>query len=165
MKIRRSGWVYRMAYPEWCSDYQPDRLSLCSLFWRLLAMILIVHLIIVSVLQIIGFFFAHKVNFSNSRKLYEPYESWPEIRGHRVWPISILALAGSILILVNASEVAIACGKIIAVVVGLTTIALGITFFITGGIPAVRKNEAVRVAVEYVKAKKQKVCPLVKVVD
>ncbi|MDP3999128.1 MAG: hypothetical protein Q8P76_00860 [bacterium] len=166
MEIRRSGWVYRMAYPKWWSNYQPDRPSLCSLFWRVLAMTLIVRLVMLSLLQMAGFLFANKVDLAGmGRDLYVPYESWPTIRGHRVWPIAILALIGAVALAVDNPEVLKVGGLVVAVIVSVVSVAFGIAVFIVGGIPAIRKNEAVKLTVEYIKAKKQKVCPLVKVVD
>ena len=81
---------------------------------------MIVRLVMLSSLQMAGFLFANKVDLAGtSRDLYVPYESWPTIRGHRIWPIVILALIGVVVWAVNNPEVITTGGIVMAVVLGI----------------------------------------------
>ena len=176
MKISRKSFVYRMAYDG--SVDAPRTVSVCGLFWRFLFTLLVLYPCTLILSVFIGilwtictivsyfrcFFMAtHGNNFfkTDSYEPYKPYKHWPTILGHRVWPITVLGIAYFIFLLVEFPKDFLVSAVLLF---GLVTLAALVIFFING-IPAIRKSDAFKLAKAYIKAKKERVCPLIRVTD
>lgn len=171
MTISRKGFVYRVAYPRWWSNHQPETISLCKLFWRFLMILFVAFPIMVVVnvfMAVMMFFIAYRVpNFFTeySDFTHRAYRNWPTIRGHRVWPISLVPVGLLIWgILKDPADMEF-LGIVIVGIAAIVAVACGIIFFFMEGIPAIRKSEMGQLVREYFKAKKQKICPLIRVTD
>lgn len=97
-------------------------------------------------------------------------QHWPEIKGHRVYPIWIILF---VLLVTNFSTVTGAGSKMflsfwhfISSKESLTFYAVGFILFISiAGYEKIKESETWGLFKEFLKAKKQKICPIVEIVD
>jgi hypothetical protein len=173
----------------------PESISLCKLFWRFLGMLLLAWPIVLTLRLIvtvaahvffcvIGFiFFAHRptITMLNSDKgiktITTEIEHWPEIMGRRISPIwAILVVCvvvdfskikkGALLFVADAwneisSKDAIATFSLI----GGMVIAYIIYKIVAAIWKKIKHSEALELYKEFLKAKKQQICPIVEIVD
>lgn len=167
-EIRKDSFVYRVAYG--IDAYPPEKTSLCGMFWKFIFMLFAWPLLVIAATSIgivfyaVGFLVAAKPNFSDGGIDY--YEKWPEIRGHRIWPITVLAIITALgliyeIIFSSAAKTAVAFGAShpILIISGLAVIGVIITVFANQQL-----KEIMELAMSYLRAKKEKVCPMIKFV-
>jgi hypothetical protein len=151
-------------------------ISLCRLFWRVLLITVILMplwwLVWAPIATAIGFLAARRPRFFEGdwdRSSYEEacvrYQHWPCIRGVRILPAWVF-LVGLFLwdvLIRNPHHV-----RYVAGILGIIVAAAVVLSIIFGAIPAVKNKvlatEPGRLAKDWVKAKKSRVCPLYKVV-
>ncbi|HEX8974569.1 MAG TPA: hypothetical protein VF817_03730 [Patescibacteria group bacterium] len=187
MKIKKEGFVYKVAYG--LSGGCPRKTNLCKLFWRFLLMFFIgwpivgiaycaIHFIFYiffpAIGYTLGFWIAHrppvfKGDYKGDSLI--PYDKWPTIKGWRVYPIYGVAVA---FILFNPKDTMMV-GRSTIVGIAKHTVFSGFFWSWVAGVAvfvillcmtkAVKKSETYKMFVEFAKAKKQKICPTVEIVE
>lgn len=169
-KRNKQEFMYRTAYG--LNEYPPEEVTKCGLFWKFVFMFFIMWPFLFIILGIsmglgyaVGFFVASKPKFPSGRLVY--YGRWPKIKGHRIWPITVLAI---IITLLSFYEIIFSSAAKTAVAFGASHFNLIIIGLVASGvIAAVFANrylrEVINLSVDYLKAKKNKVCPMIKFVD
>jgi hypothetical protein len=190
MILDRSSFVVRTAY---AFGRIPERTSLCQLFWRFVLVGLLLSLW--NVLKLIGFiivcaanatffipglFFGvkpvfHKPMWDPNTKQDEPlvlYERWPRVGGHRVIPAAVILAfvvgwkIGGSLMGVEISNPGYWVNVGVSFLVGAkyaAIIAAGVLTFIMGD--RARRSETMQFLKAWLKAKKERVCPIVEIAD
>lgn len=189
LKLKKRSFVVKVAYLFSDKNKIPAKTNICSLFWRLplnLCFAIVVYpvcIVFLSVLYIFaalfvtvfGLFFAYRFNWNLSLgKIAVPYEHWPKIDEENIAPFTVLVLLGVIglfgyavwlvfaeIMEPSAITAAIASHPVIFSLVSgiiiLTFLAFGLREFF--------KSETGQLARAWLRAKKEKVCPLVEIVD
>ncbi len=160
VQIDKKGFVFKVAYGLNC--YSPDSKSLCLLFWKFVFMVFLgwpAFILYVIVAALFLFLFAHRLGFFKGEHFDESYrfKNWPEIHGHRIWPV-IFVLPVLAYYFPNYVFAPVAIAAFVGFAV---SISLGVLF---GWFFSVN-NEVGTLFVSYIKAKKEKVCPIVEFVD
>jgi hypothetical protein len=186
MEFKRSGFVYQVAYGLRSPDNYPMQTNLCRLFWRFVLMLFPwVFLVCFSVVFAIvsysyGVFFASKptiFDFTEDREkrasnaAFVPYKHWPTVAGKRIYPIWVIAAAYVIHALLTtdvADSVGHSVGNVVSLMADYFPIVfsvIGLTIIVVYTIGTIRKSEWLTLVKGYIKAKKEKVCPIVRFVD
>lgn len=191
MKIKKKGFVCQVAY-FWGKDFQiPDQTNLCSLFWRFVLNIIPVGImftvifsiagVILSMASVFGFLFAKRPGEVRSTTPdgwgMVDYKRWPTIKGRRIYPIWILAFALGWLIrdpillslrwifaCLSSSEFWMPVGLIFGVIVAIILLVI-VVVFLRLGFEKVLASETGQLCLGMIKAKKEKFCPIVEIVD
>lgn len=178
MEIKKSGFVYQVAYGLTDEHELPYEVSLCRLFWKFMGMFFVgwpIIGIIVGISFVVGFFFARRAAFfAGDPKSYLtiPYKVWPRTAsGKRIWPIWFV-LGGGALWLLSATTKSVASTVsavktlFILKIIGTVAVVLIIVWLAVGFFHSFFfQSEAWQLAKAYCKAKKEKVCPIIKVVE
>lgn len=185
MEIKKGSFVYKVAYGNTKKYKIPNQTNLCRLFWRFIGMFFVVwpilgllYGILVTVLSVAGFLVAHRLTLfkgdSHTDNLFIPIKHWPQMREHRVYPIVVLLIAGVAKSLIFWYQ-AIGYASWVALIAVAKFFVSNIVLSIIGSIIAVMlaiflvhsflKTETGRLFKSYVAAKKQKVCPLINIVE
>lgn len=106
MQLKKDGWVFKIAY-KWQEGSnekagKPLSTNICRVFWLFMfsffvfwPIIIPVTFTLISLFYFWGFWAAQKLNWErNGQQMYKPYDRWPTIHGHRIWPLNFLLLAG-----------------------------------------------------------------------
>lgn len=176
INVSRKSFVYRVARGQVLEDKQK---SLCSFFWRCLLMLFIgwpllgaLWLFTAGIAVLFAGIPTSDVLEPDApwERLFKKIAPWPTFRGHRIWPITILLIGWLGHVLYLCPELAIA----------LAGIAFVTAFFVLcekalNRVASWRKARKEKVAhhepsvwrliLAWLKAKKQKVCPLIEFVD
>jgi hypothetical protein len=179
MKLRKKGLLVKMAYAFKREDDIPKRTSLCKFFWRFIGHLVVVPIfffiffISLLVASFFGFFVAKRPTvFKNGSMVH--YEKWPSVCGHRIYPISILL---GIFICYVIRESVLESTSIIKesiynnihilkspitlyVIIGISIIIIGLISY-----RMFKKSETYRLIKAYIRAKKEKVCPIIEIID
>ena len=146
-QIRSDGWVFRTAYFFTDEDKLPKKINLCRFVWRVVFMMLlslVVACIVVFVLFCAGFI------------LYKV--------GLGIWWLMTEFRWGSIVGMAAGHQTAVLWYSPLVYVLGV-----GYLGYLMFAPPYIRrwltKSEIARLARDYVRAKKEKVCPMYKVVE
>lgn len=188
MKFFDDGFVAKVAYGSILKERKeihiPSKVSMCKLAWRFVTMLLVGWLlqllaggiiallfgIFFGIAGAVAFFIASYPHLHNNGELeFQHYKRWPKIRGHQIYPLSILLPVAFIWLAVNYPAIAISIGYCVAVIALIILAAFLVCMCVEwrekrGQRPPSSKPGPVRLAVEYLKAKKQKVCPIVEFV-
>ncbi len=170
MEVGKKSFLYKTAYGF--NYYEPTAKSLCVFFWKFVFMFFLGWPLITAlraILFVVGFFFGCRPRFSNIDELYnnvaERYDKWPHIKGFRILPIYLVIALGIIILYVFSGPFR---GFIVGTIIGvvLSVVIIGVfsrknSSFFVKEIKKLKENSAVRLCIEYVKAKKQKVCPII----
>ena len=176
MQLSKSHWLYKVAYT--LREYQPDQTSLCVfvralavsclVYWPLTFLLLAIMtagwVIVNPFCWLVGYYFP--AIWENECETL-PYRRWWTVGGHRVWPVWFV-LAG--LVVVGARLV---IGDWWLVCLTLAILGCWFTVGAALGMPIGwllykrpwRNSPAAQLAVAYLKAKKQRICPLIEFVD
>lgn len=179
MKVKKKGFVMAVAY--FFKDKCPtEPVNICTLFWRFtiqlipaLIVLSVMFVLVIPTATVLGFFVARRFNWKMREVPGESepptlifYDHWLRLKGHRIYPVTpLIAVAGlyglyrSYLYRDVVLEFVIQY-KIPLVVVGL----LAFLFFILG-LRKFFKTETGRLVHAWLQAKKEKLCPIVEVVD
>lgn len=182
-RINRNGFLFRYAYWFKAKKRRPETVSLCRLFWRLVFITLLGMplwwLVWAPFGLAVGFPFAHRPRFlesdgcTDSRNDFPsaepwdalvPYRHWLRIKGSRILPLPLLLGSFAVWRLgTHTNELKWAGGIVLGLI--MAAILLIVIFSL---LPEVTnralETESGRLAKDWVKAKKQRVCPLYKVV-
>lgn len=175
MKIKKNGWVAKIAYGFTSGRNIPENTNLCKLFWRTLFMLFIgwpfiLALLVVAVAAVyfIGFFVASRPTLGMDSD-FAPIKKWPKIMGHRIWPTSIISLCILVFVIWHLLPLAIAAviGWLSANMSIAAMIFVGAFLVIALGYAIKRffRSELWKLARAYMSAKKQRFCPIVEFVD
>ena len=175
IKIKKDSFLYEVAYGLF--THPPQYTNICRFCFRFVWMFLInwpIVIIFVSilfaVLFTIGFPFASRPGIGRGEinTDYFPYKKWPEIKGHRIFPIYFLLLFALYYFRSAFSgpwELLVGFFTLMITNIGLSSIgtSLGIVLLIYG-FKLLSRTEAYQLTQDYLKAKKQGICPMVKFV-
>ncbi|MDI6734085.1 MAG: hypothetical protein QMD50_01150 [Patescibacteria group bacterium] len=193
MKINTNSLLWQIAYEHCFRDKRPlNQVSVCRLFWTVVGGVfawlfqIIAVILLLTFGNLICFFAAKRIPFDLER--VTPYKHWPKIKGHRIYPISMLGFLwiiysiwfkwGSLCYLLwkpdlekfmesdgNAlyfftafTDFVIAT---VVVVIVISAISAGICLFFE----KIRESDFGTLLLEYLKAKKQKICPMIDIVE
>lgn len=156
MVLKRGGFLFNIAYGldkrKPCSD------NLCRFLGKLIAMLLFVWptylmlraflFVMFVIITIIGLLFTMRLPINENEEkiadglLMVQFKRWPTIRGHRVWPISLLALI-------------VGWWSLIKLILFAPMVLLVMIVVI------ISSSEIRRVVKGYLEARKEKICPMV----
>lgn len=174
MEINSNGRSYK-SVSQFCGwEKPPENMSLCKFFWMFVGVNFIAEPLIV-IARIIAFvFFGHRID---EHFRFIPIRRWPKVCGTHVMPIVVLLVAISVGTIGYILYVLVS-GTILMFHSGLsnpvTHDALFVYFFIAlfavvfGAHPAIRaisRAEAWQIFAAYLKARKEKFCPIITFVD
>lgn len=172
MEIKKGGFVCQLAYLFRENKEIPSQVNGCQLFTRFIffGVFAIFLLCVGAILFVIGLPFAARPSLcddDNTTAVWVHYQSWPRINGHRIyplWPILTLWMLSNL----SATQ-AVMIGVLHATIFS-TTFWLIIGSFVALIVVvmiriAIKESETVDLVREFIKAKKQKVCPIVKIVE
>lgn len=168
MNVSRNSILYKIAYSF--SEYTPRETNLCRFFWRVIGMsilipiLTIIVLFVSAVIYFLCFFVASKPDWDIYGGDSIPYKRWPEIHGHRVWPITVISILCLIYAMIVYAPIGVA--KVWDSIDFYGLIFFGIVAFVLAIIGATRfaRSELGGITKEYIVAKKRKICPLIKFV-
>ena len=181
MKICKKGFVYKVAYV--LSSKPPERTNLCRLFWRFILFFFVVWPLVVTLITIITitqlicapflFLFTRRPIFfgffERELRISVPFKKWPKIFGKRVWPIVPLSIAGLIYLISLMSAATWKSTGVYSLWILGGAVAILITMFlvmiIVELLKGTRKSESWQLFSGYIKAKKNRVCPIVEIVE
>lgn len=194
LQIKRSGWMYRIAYGLTDKDKRPDKINLCRFFWRFFFMLFVgvpffyIFTIFVTIVADVGLFVLCGRYLSYAKMPGEmifmrpftekEYDKIPTIKGRKCTPILLIFVGlllwflhekGSIAASKAAYVISISASVIVKIVTGLMfwkwvgsivgciiLILLAVGFF---------KSEPWHLFCAWSRAKKEKACPIIKVVQ
>jgi len=181
MEIKKDGFLCKTAYSD---KEAPESVSVCKLFWRFIGNVIsdyfafpVLVVIFSIILYPIGFLFGYKCTFvqdvvfdEKPGEAFTKFEKWPTMGGYRILPIPVTLLAGAMVIIysyVNLKNAQLVYGYFVSLaqsnqVVAITIPAVILFIF---GIIKLRKTEFWQLTKEYAKATKNKVCPIIKIVE
>ena len=182
--LKKDGFLVRYAY-FLKNETIPGQMSLCKFFWRLVMMTLyystaglmmgLILLFIALVLEAGGFFFASRLAIfegDETKNLFTPYRRWPKLWGYRIVPAPVLLLGFLAYLGIHDPQGVANVGWFIGQLgmIFCLTIGVGLAFVLLGFLSSwiirrVRKSEAWMVVREYIKSRKEKVCPIVHIVS
>ncbi len=94
MKIKEDGFIYNVAF---LGNLFKKQISLCKIFWRFLLgffifwpLILVLGSFCIACISIVVFLIAKRFTSKNPPAITTHFRRWPTVRGHRVYPISII---------------------------------------------------------------------------
>lgn len=174
MEISKKSWIYRVAYWHLFEEHRPDDANLCRFFWRVVLSVFIlspIFLFLAAVAEIVVFLFAHRCNFDakEGEILFKPFNHWPRIGNHKVYPITLAPLILVVLYwkeiktllhypIVMTTTYPIATLMVVVVWIGMWLAWLTYGF-------AKRRPGIGQIIRAYIKAKKDRVCPMIKFVE
>jgi len=189
MEISKNSWLYEVAYLTIKEENRPKMTNLCRFFWRIVLMLfiawpalLIIWCVFVIIASIVGFLVGERLSFSKSddlRKEYKsdilvPYEHQLTVGGKRILPIQlILALGSGWLVGCYGWSVAkllyyslLSVGRYwlmdrLSVIAEFFIGIVGI-IFLWWLVYKLYNFEFVHFAKEYISARKQKICPIIR---
>ena len=169
MELSKKDFVCRVAYLLKEDHKIPAQTSLCRLFWRFVLHLFIVAPVFFTILGLMwagGTLFAYRLacfDGDPNGSAFVPYRRWPKVGPYRIWPVWLLLV---VLVWFFTKVTLIACG-IVAAFVGVVLLGAVIEKKIEDRKkmpPGERKKEP-SILREYIKAKKQKVCPIILIKD
>jgi len=186
VKIKRSGFVYRCAYGLMDKDARPSTVNLCPLFWKFVFMFLLgwwffflsymIGCVIIVIIYVFGFFFAARPTiFKGEENILFPmmhYTTWPTTpNGKRIWPIWFVL--GGLAIWLAYAKRSVATSAVIDLAASLAAptafwngFGMTATCFILFSLGyKFLKSESWLLFRFWCRAKKEKVCPIIEVVD
>lgn len=182
MEINKNGLLYKIAY-GWSPSFSPSQTNLCRFFWRVVFSLLVVWplygiaillvFLFINMFFLIGFFFGCH---PTTKEPFAPYRKWPTIKGYRILPV-YLVLFAAIAYWHQALWNALVWTwtKPVTGVWDAATLNINIGFAVVGsvvliglvsyGIYKFQDTDAAKLLKAYLKAKKEKMCPIVRFVD
>ncbi|MDP3901405.1 MAG: hypothetical protein Q8Q37_00305 [bacterium] len=175
MTLRKKGFLFRYAYP-WAWVFvakAPARINLCRFFWRcvILAplqwMLAPIILVFIGTCCALGFLFGYRPNTGGKVSSSEPLvaiQKLPHLFGMRILPIYLI-LPGMLMFGIftspTFSEIALDFLLFVCVIAGVV-----VTIIIISTIVGWLWNLEVRRTIRaWVAAKKEKICPIIEIVD
>jgi hypothetical protein len=186
MTLRKNGFVIKTAYFFTYPDNVPPRFELPRIFWRFLGMFflgipvgfLIAHtLLAISVLlsSVVGFFIGKRIcsAIPYPGEIVCPMKDFPlpEVAGTRVWPITVVTCLGLLWVLLKIPSGMRAVSEFLKensnylLLSVLAACLVILIIFAFGGVRRFSKSEAWEMTKSFFKAKKERVCPTIEVVD
>lgn len=186
MELKKKGIVFKVAYGWIDENKYPQRTTLCRLFWRFLFWLFIawpivwtVVAIVATIMYVVGFFFAARPTFfKDDRNTCQPmcyYHKWPKIKERRIYPIwPVLAIILGSFFFLNAAELrkdlsglghGLVKFTILSPVFWKVALAFAVLVAAVWAWSAAAKSEPYMMFKAYLRAKKEKVCPIIKIVD
>lgn len=180
MEISKSGWVYKVAY----SGLAPASTNLCAFFWKFMVMLFlgwpligvffVIYYLVITVGFVGGFFIAFRPAVFDeddfkTRNLMINYEKWPSVKGYRLLPIYFVVPALLTWFLPEIWAFLILPPTMFAVsAIGLAIFSgVVLIWMANGGLlkKLSRSSETYQLVKDYLVARKQKVCPIVRFKD
>jgi len=181
MEIKKKSFFIRTAYMLARDEDVPESTSLCELFWRFIFMffisipfICVIGVIVFGFLFIIGLPFAARptiLNGDDLGKMLAHYERWPKIMGHKVYPIWVIIIIFALINFSTTMEIIYGITKATILQgnfwIGVVIIIASIVAFIAtcGTISRINNSGILEIFKEFLKAKKQKICPIIEIVE
>lgn len=182
MEIKKNSFLWKIAY-TWSNKEEAQEVkttNLCRFFWRVMlglvlaTVVIILYYVILLCEFLFGFFVARYPVAKGIHSQKGPfnivkYQKWPTVKGHRIYPIVVLLISAAAIGIV---EVGIHYPKDlmygIGILIGLVALVVLVAikgWFITSGFKRFRRSDAYRLTKEYLRARKEKVCPTIIFVD
>lgn len=172
-KLKRDGFVIKVAY-YLNEEYEiPARTNLCWLFWRfvlhlfiILPIFFIVACLFLAVASIFGIFLGDRITIcegdDSKNHIMTEIKNWPfKIRGHRILPIYIvLVVLGLYLVWLVSLATWVTVLVEVAAGVALACAALAVIFVL---IKKGMRTQTMALFTAWLKAKKQRVCPIIEI--
>lgn len=178
-EIKKNGLVCKVAF--FADKHIPSEIDGCKLFWKFVFMIFGIPLGFLAATVMYVFLFGVSFPFAarptllkedsaESNAPFVRYERWPKIKGWRIWPIWPALFA--LMVYYKTTSLQVASG-----IINLTVFNSGFWFFVAGVaififgfevflvIKKIPESEVSKLVKAFLKAKKEKVCPLLKIVD
>jgi len=178
MEVRKTSFVYKVAYAWDESSQKPVKTNLCRLFWRFIFSIFIMWplgqpflKLIIGIIWVLAFLFSKRPDWENGppEDLFPDYKRWPRFRGHRVWPVTVILGAILVWLVFGSIKDLVAYLPWGDILIYISWGYMLIYSLIVAGIVAClifsficrrfSKSETWKFVKEYVLAKKKKVCP------
>jgi len=183
LTLNKKSWVVRLAM--FGSEREtPSQISACVLFWMMVGGVVMgilypfgitIKYTLIALGYVLGFFFAYRPVHLKSERNYErdlfvEYKSWPTVDGQKVTPFSVIVLGAILYGLVYGIVYLVGlCGTIpdyvwsaptLIIVSGVIAFALAIW-----GMVRFVRSDFGKVTGEWLRAKKNKMCPMVRIID
>ncbi len=183
MELRKDGLLYKIAYFFHKEEEYPNKANTCRFFWRVIFMSVTVPVfaifvyIIICCVFFIGFFFAARPTVFKSDSKVEVmvlYKKWPTVYEHRIMPIILVCIAGAgwlsftysaeimsnLFALSNTAMTLFSRAFSESVFLWTMGAVVTLTFFIYK-MRKFRGTGAHKLLKEYIRAKKERFCPIV----
>ncbi|HXK36884.1 MAG TPA: hypothetical protein VJ553_04865 [Candidatus Paceibacterota bacterium] len=172
MQLKKDGPIALVAYGHAFSREQPEKTSVCRLFWRFwlsLAFAWPLTILALAVVSIGSLLIGYRLAFAEGDeqgKPFVPIKHWPRVRGHQVWPLWLpVAWLGWVLAPIIWSLLASLPFLIFWGTVGALLAVAGSVWLILTGVRGawhtIRDSELVKLLRLRAHALKDKVCPIV----
>ena len=170
-KIKKDSFVYKVAYG--LTSFPPLQINHCRFWKRFILMLVIVWPIVILFLGIgmtIGFIitlpFAGRpaILKEESGEFFIPYKKWPKIKGHFLRPIYFLLPLGLYYFpgLYYFRSLFLTLFTLITTNIGLSIMGICmIAILLIYSFKLLSKTEAYQLTQDYLKAKKQGICPMI----
>ncbi|HEY4511691.1 MAG TPA: hypothetical protein VJH55_02520 [Candidatus Paceibacterota bacterium] len=171
MELDKSSWIFKVAYGLDEKYDRPQQVSLCLLFWRFWTHLLFwwpIGIVVMTTLIVatstVGFFFGYRPSTAKGEDFYVQYPL-PRVFGLRLWPISLITLIATAYYLPGITMRTVEWVSSAPKNINLSTFwwitGFLLCSFLTRMVWKFLGTETWKMCKEYVKAKKQKVCPIV----
>lgn len=172
MEIKKGSLVCQLAYLFHENKAIPSQVNGCQLFTRFIffGVFAIFLLCVGAILFVIGLPFAARPSLfddDNTTAAWVHYQSWPRINGHRIyplWPILTLwmlyNLSATQAVMVGVLHATIFSTTFWSILGVIVAFILAVMIYVV-----IKESETVDLAREFIKAKKRKVCPIIKIVE
>jgi MFS family permease len=169
MELSKKSFFCKVAYLVTEDDKIPAQTSLCKLSWRFvlnLFIVLPIVCVVVALLWTCAFLFARRLTFcegDSKKDLFTPYKRWPKVGGYRIWPLWFFWAFFLYLFPGGMVPATAIVGCIVVFIILFAFACMGYDR-LKERLPSQRQKEP-SVFMEYIRAKKQKVCPIVSIKD
>lgn len=175
MEIKRSGFLYQVAYGLSLNDVNRSDVSICRFFRRFVLMlclawplVVVVACVMFAVVGFAGFFFARRPPLFSEMEdgvapLFVRYKKWPEVGGRRIYPFWF-ALVGVVAFYFSSVE-KMFLGIVMPETFWMVAAAAVAGIAVFSVIAVVGRSESFVLLKELFSAKKQKICPMIKIVE
>lgn len=182
MKIKKDSHIYRYVY--YLSDYPPKQANLCRFFWRFAGMTLLYPIfgalvVIAGFILVLARLFSRPIagvksefHFKDPYKdLMEFQDTAPRVYGFPLrlgYLFGIVGIPLLVFLIWSSSDAELGAKVFLTILaaIGYGGLFLGIREDYSPAIKErVQESDFIRVVKEYVKAKKQKVCPIIEFTD
>ena len=164
MEIRRSGLLYKVAYGY---RKQPCSTNVCRLFWSVLGGMLVwpVLMCMVAILYFVSYFIGFLggccPDFGSDTRVWRRYRWLPSIAGFFIRPIYIIVLGILLFGVIAEPEFLYLLGAL----AGAMFVFMVVLRFCGYASRMFKKNEFLALVREYIRARREKICLTVDVVD
>lgn len=169
--------MFRIAYAFTKKEQLPKQTTLCSFFWRLVAMAIGLALlnfmawtVFFGIAIPLAFLVAgHKLAL-DGEDFFVPIKRWPKFRGHHIWPGAVLLIgAASTIVSFGIWRI----GHLIPLLIAWLETNIELPFVFWGtlvvmipiltviGFRKFTESSAGQLTRDYLRAKKEKVCPII----